>query len=98
VYTVVEATNMLSAAEMVQKLEGVPEGAPVFVSYLAGREPTDRAVREASRARREGYAPRHFFGKVHRVWSTKGSEFSSGSERENISSFQRKNQEPFFRS
>lgn len=62
---------MLSATDMVRKLEGVPEGATVFVSYLAGREPTPRAVRESERARREGYAPRHFFGKLHRVWTSK---------------------------
>lgn len=62
---------MLTAADMVNRLDGVPEGTPVFVSYLAGRAPTDRAVREASRARREGLSRHHFTGRVHRVWATK---------------------------
>ena len=65
---------MLSAVDMVQKLAGVPEGAQVFVSYLAGRPPTGRAIREARRARREGMARRHFTGRLHRVWMTKAGE------------------------
>ncbi len=62
---------MLSATDMMRKLSGVSEGSQIFVSYLAGRPPTDRAIREARRSRREGIAHRHFVGKFHRVWVTK---------------------------
>jgi len=44
------------------KLCLIPDGAQVFVSYLAGRPPTDRAIREARRAERMGLAKRHYTG------------------------------------
>lgn len=40
----------MTATEMVAKLEGVEKGRQVFISYLAGRPPTDRAIREATKA------------------------------------------------
>lgn len=58
--------------QMVAALAGVPEGASLLVSYVAGREPTDRAVREAARSEAAGIPRRAFFGKLHRVWRTKG--------------------------
>jgi hypothetical protein len=64
----------LSASDMVQKLQGVQPGQTVFVSYLAGREPTDRQVREAQKARREGYPRRWYFGRLERQWTTQKGE------------------------
>lgn len=58
--------------EMVDALAGVPEGASLHVEYVAGREPTERAVREARRSEAAGIPRRSFFGKLHRVWRTKG--------------------------
>ncbi len=58
--------------EMLAVLADAPEGAPVFVAYQAGRPPTDRAVREAQRSASEGIPHGFFFGKLHRVWRTKG--------------------------
>ena len=64
----------MTEKEMLEKLEGVPEGSTLFVSYLAGRPPTARAIREAERSRREGIARRHSVGKLERVWVTKKGE------------------------
>lgn len=64
----------MTEAEMLAALAGVPEGADLFVSYVAGRAPTDRAIREAQRATRAGQARRHFTGKLHRVWRTQKGE------------------------
>lgn len=61
----------LSASDMVQKLQGVQPGQTVFVSYLAGRPPTDRQIREARRAEREGYPGRWFFGRLERQWTNR---------------------------
>lgn len=58
-----------------EKLDGVPEGAVVFVSYLAGRPPTERAVREAQRAHKMGLNRRHFFGKLESCRTTRKGEF-----------------------
>jgi len=64
----------MTEREMLDKLNGVPQGAKVFVSYLAGRKPTARAIREAERARREGLAMRHFTGTLTEVRTTKKGE------------------------
>jgi len=61
----------MTAQEMVAKLNGVPKGSRVFVSYTAGRKPTDRAVREAAKADDEGYSRRWFEGVLEAVWTTK---------------------------
>jgi hypothetical protein len=61
----------LTAQDMLQKLEGVEKGRRVFVSYLAGRPPTERAKREAQKASDEGYAKRWFEGVLEAVWTTK---------------------------
>lgn len=57
------------------KLQDVHEGATLFVSYLAGREPTERALREAQRASDMGLAKRHFFGKLASCRVTRKGEF-----------------------
>lgn len=62
----------MNEAELVAALAGVPEGADLHVQYVAGREPTPRAVREARRSEAAGIPRRSFFGKLHRVWRTKG--------------------------
>lgn len=61
----------MTAQEMLAKLDGIPVGAEVFISYKAGRRPTERAVREAQRAEDEGYNRRWLQGRVERVWTTK---------------------------
>lgn len=66
---------MLTETEALEKLSSAQPGATLFVSYLAGRPPTDRAVREARRAEREGFARRHFTGVLTDAWVTRKGEF-----------------------
>lgn len=61
----------MNEAQMLEKLVGVPEGARVFVSYEAGNEPTERAIREAERSRQEGYPSRYFTGTLAGVRMTR---------------------------
>jgi len=66
---------MLNASEMGRILAGVPTEATVFVSYTAGRPPTERAILEAQRwVQGQGMARRHFVGKLHRVWESKNGD------------------------
>jgi hypothetical protein len=65
---------MITSTEMVAKLQGVQPGAKVFVSYLAGRKPTARALVEAQKAENEGYAKRWFAGTLESVWTTQKGE------------------------
>lgn len=60
----------MNGQEMLDRVRG-QEGSQVFVSYVPGREPTARAVREAGRSSRQGISRRHFVGTLHRVWRTK---------------------------
>lgn len=60
----------MNGNQMVEVLKDVPLDSIVFVSYLAGRRPTDRAIREASRSLAEGIAPRHFTGKFRGIYYT----------------------------
>lgn len=62
---------MIDAQEMVRRLSGAEPGATVFVSYRAGRPPTERAVAEAEKADHEGYPKRWYLGQVVRQWVTK---------------------------
>jgi hypothetical protein len=67
----------LTAQEMLAKLEGVEKGREVFVSYLAGRPPTDRAKREAAKADEAYDCPipkRWYQGRLEAVWTTKKGE------------------------
>lgn len=66
-------TTAMTANEMVAAVEG-NVGREVFVSYLAGNPPTERAIREARRAKMEGMARRHFTGKIHAVKTNKKGE------------------------
>ena len=67
---------MLTEKEVQDKLEGVPEGAEIFVSYLAGRVATARAQREARKADDLGFSRRWLQGKLHKVWTTKKGELA----------------------
>jgi len=64
----------ISAEDMLAKLSGVPKGTQVFVSYQAGRKPTDRAVREAKKAEDWGIPKRWFQGRLEGVWTSKKGE------------------------
>lgn len=65
----------LSAEQMESALSGASRGSLIFVSYLAGREPTPRAIVEARRATEElGIARRHFVGTLESVRTTKRGE------------------------
>lgn len=64
----------MTEQEMLNKLREIPFGSLVFVSYTAGREPTDRAIRESKRSRREGINGRHFIGTLEVVRRTKKDE------------------------
>lgn len=61
----------ITAQEMVERLRDVPQGTELFVSYLAGRAPTERALREAAKADDMGVAKRWLQGRLERVWTTK---------------------------
>lgn len=50
-------------------------GAQVFVSYVAGANPTERAKREAERAKREGLSSRHFVGRIVKFSWNKNGDF-----------------------
>ena len=63
---------MINATQLESKLQNVPEGSIIFVSYIPGRPPTSRAISEARRAIvEEGIAPRHFTGALKALWKTK---------------------------
>jgi hypothetical protein len=69
----------LSAEEMDQIVGQTPQGALVFVSYLAGRAPTERAIQEAQpytekQPMGEGMARRHFVGALEGIRTTKNGE------------------------
>ena len=61
----------MTAQQMLDALQDVPPGTEIFVSYLAGRPPKERAVREAKKAEDEGYNKRWLQGRLERVWTTK---------------------------
>ena len=65
---------MLNEQDVEQKLQGVPEGAEVFVSYHPGGKTTERAVREAQKAEDLGIPKRWFEGRLERVWRTKKNQ------------------------
>jgi hypothetical protein len=61
----------LSWTDMVAALKDVPKGSTIFVSYIPGRPAAAQALREGERATAEGVSPRHFTGRLDRVWQTK---------------------------
>lgn len=61
----------LNESDLLDALAAVPLGSVLFVSYVAGREPTERAKLEAA-----GEVPRRYFtGVLHNVWKTKKGEW-----------------------
>jgi hypothetical protein len=62
---------MVNQAKMLEILGDVPPGSIIFVSYSAGRPPSDTALRESARAVEEGLALRHFTGKLEGVHKKK---------------------------
>jgi hypothetical protein len=61
----------LNQNDLLDAIVSVPLGSVLFVSYVAGREPTDRAIIEAA-----GEIPRRYFtGVLHKVWRTKKNEW-----------------------
>ncbi len=65
----------LSESEMVTALNGVNPGSKVFVSYIAGRRPSDRAIQEAQPARDQGISTRHYTGVFHSLHRTKKGDY-----------------------
>ena len=61
----------MTEKEMVAKLAGLKKGDKVFVTYHAGRKPTERAQHEAEKAVDEGYVRRWFVGTFEAEWTTK---------------------------
>jgi hypothetical protein len=61
----------LNSNDLIDAIVSVPLGSVLFVSYVAGREPTCRAILEAA-----GELPRRYFtGILHKVWRTKKNEW-----------------------
>lgn len=60
--------------ELAEVLKTIPIGSNVFVSYLAGRYPTKRAIREASESAAAGINKRHFVGRLHSFRRTRRGE------------------------
>lgn len=62
----------MTEQQMIEKLRSTEPGSILFVSYEAGREPTDRAILESERAvLKEGLARRHYVGELKAMWTTK---------------------------
>jgi hypothetical protein len=64
--------RVLTADDVSEILKDVGPGSLLFLSYLAGKEPTERALLEAERTvREEGIAKRHVLGALSQVWESK---------------------------
>lgn len=65
----------LTASDVQRILKDVPVDSTLFVSYIAGREPSRQALKEAKRAVvDEGISPRHFTGTLKEVRKTRRGE------------------------
>lgn len=66
--------RFLDANDMLWKLRHTPDGSTLFVSYLAGRPATERAVAEAVRHTTDPTRPRRYYlGELTSCWvSSKG--------------------------
>jgi len=63
--------RFLDANDMLWKLRHTPDGSTIFVSYLAGRPPTERAIAEATRHTSDPKRPRRYYlGELSSVWCT----------------------------
>lgn len=62
--------------EVTKKLEGVPPGTEIFVSYRAGGPVSLRAEFEARKASDNGYNRRFLQGKLERVFTNKRGQLA----------------------
>lgn len=63
---------MLTTSQMEEILKDCGRGSLLFVSYKAGKPPTDRALLESERAVHvEGMSKRHFVGTFESLWVTR---------------------------
>jgi len=63
--------DTLNSNDLLDAIVSVPLGSVLFVSYVAGIEPSSRAIVEAA-----GEMPRRYFtGILHKVWRTKRNEW-----------------------
>jgi hypothetical protein len=70
------AMRILDTNDMLQTLENVPEGSVLFVSYVAGRPSTERAIAEAVRHTEDPTRPRRYFlGELSSVWQAKNGDW-----------------------
>jgi hypothetical protein len=68
--------EFLSANDMLWKLRHVPDGTTLFVSYLAGRKPTERAIVEATRHTTNPTRPRRYYlGELSSVWQSQKGDW-----------------------
>ena len=66
---------MMTAQQMEDALNGVAPGAMLFVSYVAGREPTALAIDEARpHTENPTRSRRHFVGTLSSVWTAKNGD------------------------
>lgn len=65
----------MTPEQMKDALKGVSPGQTLFVSYLVGREPTERAIREALPHTTNPFrSRRHFVGEFANVRTTKNGD------------------------
>lgn len=65
----------MTERQMIEALSGCGRGSLLFVSYKAGRPPTDRAILESERATiQEGNSRRHYVGTFESLWMTRKGE------------------------
>ena len=66
--------KFLDSNDMLWKLRYVPDGSLIFVSYKAGRPPSERAVREAQRHTKD--SPRRYYtGRLESVWQASNGDW-----------------------
>ena len=66
----------ISDREMIELLKDMPEGTTAFVSYVAGRRSTERAVEEARPYTEDPRQPcRYFFGQIHCLFQNRYDEW-----------------------
>lgn len=68
--------RFFNANDMLAKLDGVEEGDILFVSYIAGRAPTEKAIAEAVRHTEDPKRPRRYFlGEMVSVWQAQNGDW-----------------------
>jgi hypothetical protein len=68
--------RFLDANDMLWKLRHVKDGDTVFVSYLAGRPPTEKAIAEAVRHTEDPTRPRRYYlGELTSCWQAQNGDW-----------------------